>query len=135
MNLFRTISSIVFCLLVVISSSSFMVGIHLCGGNIQDVALFTKANSCANEKKMPPCNKHETTPCCEDQTIIHEGQDIKSDAFKLQLSAIPVLDIEQSFVLVSEVIPSAPFSCIKYYNYDSPLRSTDLMVAHQVFLI
>lgn len=135
MNLFRTISSIAFCLLVVISSSSFMVGIHLCGGNIQDVALFTKANSCANEKKMPPCHKHESTPCCEDQAIIHEGQDIKSDAFKLQLSAIPVLDIEQSFVLVSEVIPSAPFSRIKYYNYDSPLRSTDLTVAHQLFLI
>lgn len=135
MKVFRTISSIVLSLLVIVSSSSFMVGIHLCSGNIQDVALFTKANSCANEKKMPPCHKQESTPCCEDQAIIHEGQDIKSDVFKLHLSAIPALDIEQSFILISEVIPSAPFSRIKYYNYDSPLRSTDRTVAHQVFLI
>lgn len=134
MNFFRIISSIAFCLLVLISSSSFVVGIHLCGGDIKDVTFFSKANSCANEKKMPPCHRHESTPCCKDQTIIHQGQDIKRDTLKLQLSAIPVLHIGQSFVLVSEVIPSGPFP-LNNYNYNSPLLSTDLTVAHQVFLI
>lgn len=135
MKVFRTISSIVLSLLVIVSSSSFMVGIHLCSGNVQDVALFTEANSCVNEKKMPPCHKQESKPCCEDQTIIYEGQNIKTDVFKLHLSAIPALDIEQSFILISEIIPSAPFSRMKYHNYDSPLRSPDLTLAHQVFLI
>ncbi|MBA4058250.1 MAG: hypothetical protein C0490_26270 [Marivirga sp.] len=135
MKLFRTISIIAFCLLVVFSSSSFMIGIHICSGNIQDVALFTKAQSCANEKKMPPCHKQESKPCCEDESVIHEGQDVKSDISKLQLAPVPVVDIDKPLVLIAEVIPSASLAKTKYYNYDPPLRSTDLTVSFQVFLI
>lgn len=135
MKSLRTISSIILCLLVIISSTNFMVGIHLCSGNVQDIALFEKADSCPNEKKMPPCHRHESKPCCEDQTIIHESQDIKSDIFKLRLSAIPVFDIAQSFIVNSEIIPSEPSARVKYFHYDSPLRSSDLIVEHQVFLI
>lgn len=135
MKIFRTISTIAFCLLVVFSSSSFMIGIHICSGNIQDVALFTKAQSCANEKKMPPCHKKESKPCCEDESVIHEGQDIKSDISKLQLSPVPVIDIDQPLVLIAEVISSSSLARTKYYNYDPPLRSADLIVSFQVFLI
>ena len=135
MKLFRIISTIAFCLLVLISASSFMVGIHVCSGNVQDVALFSKANSCANEKKMPPCHKHESKPCCEDQTVIHEGQDIKSDLSKTQLSAIPALDMAQPLVLIAAIIPATDFERTKFFNYDPPLRSFDITVAIQVFLI
>ncbi|MEO5602035.1 MAG: hypothetical protein ABIR06_14035 [Cyclobacteriaceae bacterium] len=135
MKLFRDISITVFCLLVVFSSSSFMIGIHMCSGNIQDVALFTKAQSCANEKKMPPSHKHESKPCCEDESVIHEGQDVKSDISKLQLSTVPAIDIDQPLVLIAEVIPSSYLARTKYYNYDPPLRSTDLTVSLQIFLI
>jgi hypothetical protein len=135
MKLFRTISIVAFCLLVVFSSSSFMIGIHLCSGNIQNVALFTKAQSCANEKKMPPCHKHESKPCCEDESVIHEGQDVKSDISKLQLSPVHTIDIDQPLVLIAEVIPSSSLARTKYYNYDPPLRWTDITVEHQVFLI
>ena len=135
MKVFRTISTIAFSLLVVFSSSSFMIGIHICCGNIQDVALFTNAQSCANKMKMPHCNKKESKPCCEDERVIHEGQEIRSDVSKLQLAPVPVADIDKPLVLIAEVIPSASFAKTKYYNYDPPLRSTDLTVSFQVFLI
>jgi hypothetical protein len=135
MKLFRIISIVAFCLLVVFSSSSFMIGIHICSGSVQDVALFTKAQSCANEKKMPPCHKKESKPCCEDKSVIHEGQDIKSDVSKLQLAPVPVIDIDQPLVLIAEVIPSSSLARTEYHNYDPPLRWTDITVEHQVFLI
>lgn len=112
-----------------------MIGIHLCSGNIQDVALFTKAKSCANEKKVPPCHKQESKPCCEDEAVIHEGDDIKGDVSKLQLSAVPAVDIDQPLILIAEVIPSSSLAKTKYYNYDPPLRWADITVEHQVFLI
>lgn len=112
-----------------------MIGIHMCSGNIQDVALFTKAQSCANEKKVPPCHKQESKPCCEDETVIHQGQDVKSDILKLQLSPVPATVIDQALVLIAEVIPSSSRAGTEYYNYDPPLRSTDLTVSFQVFLI
>lgn len=112
-----------------------MIGIHMCSGNIQDVALFTKAQSCANETKKPLCHKHESKPCCEDESVIHEGQDVKSGLSKLQLSPVPAIDIDQPLVLIAEVIPSSSLARTKYYNYDPPLGWTDITVEHQVFLI
>jgi hypothetical protein len=38
-------------------------------------------------------------------------------------------------VLVSEIIPGSPIARFRYYYYDPPLRSCDLTVEHQVFLI
>ena len=135
MKALRTISTIFLCLLVLFSSSSFMVGIHLCSGNIQDIALFSKAKSCVNEKELPPCHKQESKPCCEDESVIHDAQDVKGDVSKLQLSPAPGFDIDQPLVLIAEVIPSSSLAQIQYYNYDPPLRWTDITVEHHVFLI
>jgi hypothetical protein len=112
-----------------------MIGIHLCRGSIQDVALFTKAKRCANEKKLPPCHKHESKPCCEDESVVHEGTDIKADLSKIELSAVPFLYVDPPLVLLAEVIPSSSFTRTRYYNYDPPARWTDITIEHQVFLI
>lgn len=135
MKQFRSILSVAFAVLVLFSSSSFMVGVHLCGGHVQDVALFTKSEGCAMEKKMPPCHKHESKPCCEDETILHQGEDFQASVTNISLAPIPAMDMELPSVLISEVIPSAPVARIQYYNYDPPLRDNDLTVSLQVFLI
>jgi hypothetical protein len=131
----RSILSATFAFLVLFSSSSFMVGVHLCSGQIQNIALFTKADGCEMEKRMPPCHKHETKPCCEDETIVHEGQDFKVSVTDITIAAIPAMDMQLPPVLISEVIPSAPISRITHYNYDPPFRPADLTVSFQVFLI
>lgn len=112
-----------------------MVGVHLCSGQIQSIALFTKADDCEMEKRMPPCHKHLVKPCCEDEAIVHTGEDFKVSPTDVTISLVPAADIELPQVLISEIIPSAPASRITFYNYDPPLRSADLTVSYQVFLI
>jgi len=135
MKILKTISAIFLCLLVLFASTSFMVGIHFCGGNIQDISLFSPADKCMNEKQVPPCHKHMTKSCCEDESFFHEGQELKTDITKIQFSPLVPTDIVQPLVLIAEVIPASPLAKVKFFNYDTPLRSYDLTVEHQVFLI
>jgi hypothetical protein len=135
MKTFRSILASIFSVLVLISSTSFMVGIHFCMGHVENIALFTKAEGCEKEKSLPPCHKHIKIPCCEDETVVHKADDVKAPTFDIQIVAPTDIKIEHPYVLISEVIPSAPLLGFHYYDYNPPLRSYDLTVEHQVFLI
>jgi hypothetical protein len=135
MKAFRTIAAILLALLVLVSSTSFMIGMHICMGDVQNIALFSKAEGCEMEQKLSPCHRHLKAPCCEDETVIHEADDIKADIAHIHIDGPSPIDVNHSLVFISEIIPSAPLSRIQYYNYDPPLRSWDLTVEHQVFLI
>lgn len=133
MKTIRTIAAIVLALLVLVSSTSFMIGMHFCMGEVKNIALFSKADGCEKEKSLPPCHRHVKAPCCEDETVVHQGNDFKASIEHIQM--IAPSPIEQPLVLISEIIPSAPVSRTQYYNYDPPLRSCDLTVEQKVFLI
>ncbi len=135
MKAFRTISAILLALLVLVSSTNFMIGMHICMGDVQNIALFSKAEGCEMEQNLPPCHRHLKAPCCEDETVIHKADDVKTNVVQIQIDGPSPIDVEQPLVLISEIIPSAPLSRIQYYKYDPPLRSWDLTVEHQVFLI
>lgn len=135
MKKYRSILSATFAFLVLFSSSSFMVGIHLCAGQIQNMALFTKADGCEMEKKMPPCHKRESKPCCQDETVVHDAQGFKGNISQISIAAAPVVDMVQPPVLIAEVIPSSLVSIKHYTDYDPPIRATDVTVDFQVFLI
>jgi hypothetical protein len=134
MKKYRSILSFAFAILVLFSSSSFMVGLHICSGEIQNIALFTKAEGCEMEKKMPPCHKKESKPCCEDETIVHDAQDFKGSINQISFAA-PVADMIQPPVLIAEIVPSSIISTKHYAYHDPPLRATDITVDLQVFLI
>jgi hypothetical protein len=108
---------------------------HLCGGKVRNVAVFAKADNCEKEKNLPPCHRHIKTNCCDDEKIIHEGDDFKGALNHFNLDAPHSLDLHHPFVLISEIIPSAPTSRIHFHNYDPPLGSPDLILQHHVFLI
>jgi hypothetical protein len=135
MKAIRSISAVLLAILVLVSSTSFMVGMHICMGEVQNIALFDKADSCQKEKALPACHKHMKPACCEDEVVYHEGTDFKGSIEHIHIVVPAPIDIEQPLVLISEVIPASPISRIQYYNYDPPLRSCDLTVEHQVFLI
>lgn len=135
MKAVRSISALILAILVLLSSTSFMVGMHLCQGEVQNVALFSKADGCEMEQRLPPCHRHTKAPCCEDETIINKADDFKACATHYQPSAPTSLDIEQPLVLISDIIPAASVARFKYHDYDPPLRSHDLTVALRVFLI
>jgi hypothetical protein len=132
---FRTILSVTLALLVLVSSTSFMVGMHLCSGEVQNVALFSKAQACEKEMKMPPCHRHQTSSCCDDEIINHEGEDFNAVSSEVSIPPVSVVAIAPPAILLSEIIPVNYISKAKYFNYDTPLRACDRTVAHQVFLI
>jgi hypothetical protein len=135
MKTIRSISAVLLAILVLVSSTSFMVGMHICMGEVKNIALFGKADSCKKEKALPACHKHMKPACCEDEVVIHDGTDFNASIEHVHFVAPAPIDIEQPVVLISEVIPTSPISRIQYHNYDPPLRSCDLTVEHQVFLI
>jgi hypothetical protein len=135
MKVVRSISAVLLAILVLVSSTSFIVGMHICMGEVQNIALFGKADSCQKEKALPACHKHMKPACCEDETVYHEGTDFKASIEHIYIAAPAAMDIELPMVLISEVIPASPIARTYYYNYDPPLRSCDLTVEHQVFLI
>ena len=135
MRALRSIAAVTLAILVVVSSTSFMVGMHLCMDKVQNIAFFSKAQGCEKEQNLPLCHRHTTAPCCEDETLIHESDDLKSASAHMHVAVPAPTDFEQPLILISEVIPAAPLSSFKHYRYHPPLRSCDLTVEHQVFLI
>ena len=135
MSRLRPAISMIFAFLVIFSSSNFMVGLHICSGEIRNIALFGKADGCKNEKKLPPCHRQESMPCCQDETIIHDSDDFQANPVQLDLASHATLDLIQPAVILSEVISSTTVTSPRYYNYDPPLRSCDLTVTFQSFLI
>ena len=135
MKRIRPIVSSMLALLTLFSASSVTIGIHFCQGKVKNLAFFSKAESCEREQKLPPCHRHKAAPCCEDETIVHEGQSFQSLSSDITIAAAPVTDILQTPVLLAEIIPASVQAQTRYYNYDPPLRSEDRIVTHRIFLI
>lgn len=135
MKHFRSILSVVFAFLVLLSSSSFIVGVHLCGGRVWDTTWFNHAEDCGMEKFMPQGHLHNGKSCCENEEIVHNGDDFRTSVTGVSIPQIPVVDLELPHVLLSEIIPAVQLTTVKFYNYDPPLPKTDLTVSLQVFLI
>ena len=134
MRLLKPISIFTLVSLVLLSSSNFMVGIHVCSGEIRNVAFLTKAKACEKEQSLPPCHRH-TPPCCEDEAIVHEGDELKGAVSPVQLAASPATDMPPLEVIVAEVVPSWSLSRAPFFLYDPPEPSLDITISNQVLLI
>src|SRR5687767_4961192 len=73
MKRFRQILSIFFSALVFISSSSYSIGMHRCGGEVRDVAFLSQADACGHQQ-LPPCHRKLMSGCCSDETLSYNGQ-------------------------------------------------------------
>ncbi len=129
----RSILSFALAALVLISSTNFIVGMHFCRGKIKNLALFSKADGCDNEKQLPPCHRHETPSCCQDEIVIHEGQDFKNSITEFNFFS-PLITCLAPPVLISELLNNQSEKG-GYTYYDPPIRTLDLNVIHEVFLI
>ncbi len=133
MRITNSILSLLLASLVLFASSSFYVTSHACGGRINKVAFLEKADGCGHAS-MPPCHRAMMKGCCEDDTITHDAQDLKMES-RLAVNSAPAFIFIAAPIVLSEIIPSVSYSETGYINYDTPLRSGDLIVAHHVFLI
>lgn len=128
----RAIGSILLAWLVLMSSTSFIVGIHLCMGGVENVSFMAHADACEMEKQQPPCHQSAPEPCCADETVIHDSSDFKSALSSLEIGQFFV-DVKRPPVPISDVVPES--TTPSFTAYKSPLRSCDLVIQHRVLLI
>ena len=136
MKIVRSISAILLAILVLMSSTSFMVGLHFCRGEVQSVSLFSKAPQCAKEVQTAPvCHKHKKSDCCKDETVIHSGEDFEGPVAK-NIEVTPELFFEIApSVIISEVIPAAEFTRADISSDDPPLLTPDFVLEYGALLI
>jgi hypothetical protein len=134
MRPFKTIVTAALAVLVLLSSSSFMIGVHRCAGEVRHIGVFAPAQVCEMERQLPPCHRPLKKSCCENETIVHQGNDLKPALVDFQLVAPAAMDISH-FQVIAEVVPSTSSARTNYVQYDPPLRWDDITIAHRVLLI
>lgn len=135
MKFLKPIVCSVLALLVLVSSSSFTINMHFCGGSVQSVSLIEKATPCPMEVKTPPCHKAfaKRSSCCDDEQFLYQGQDFKNH----EVANIQV--VQQAWVIelpvLAQIVPIATAKFSHYTLYKPPLLQHDIPVLIQSFLI
>jgi hypothetical protein len=126
----QSIISVSLAALVLMASSSFMVGLHFCGDKV-GMAIFSKAD-CGMQTNLTPCHQ-QSKPCCDDEVIVHPAQDFKNTFNEFHLQPQLVAELV-SPVVVSEIVSENSYQT-DFTDYQPPARTCDLSVALQVFRI
>lgn len=131
----RIIVSTAIIVLVLFSSTSFMIGVHFCGGHVQNISLFTKADVCGMEKQSRSCREHQKS-CCDDASVVHHGEHFKASANEVALAKIFPTEIDLPYRFVVQFIPVLTAKSEWLDAYDPPLQYARLERPFlQIFLI
>jgi len=126
-------------LLVLVSSSSFMVNMHFCGGHVQSVSLIEEAASCPMEAQLPPCHKKMTikkSGCCEDKHVAFEGKDFSTQIQDFSSLSWQAINWVASLPMIMEVIQlNESLAYSNHTPYKPPIVERDIPVLVQSFLI
>jgi hypothetical protein len=143
MKLFKRIILLTLTLLVLVSSTGISVGMHLCGGELEDLAFFGAKADCPMEQQketLPPCHQvpgaGDLADCCDDHILVFEHSEA-SAATKAQLLA-KTLDLK--FVAAFKVVILQLFApeterASTYALYTDPPLARDIPVLVQAFLL
>ena len=139
MKYLKTITSVILAVLVLVSSSSFTVNMHLCGGSLQSVSLIEEAAPCPMEVQLPPCHKgiaKQKSDCCQDSHFAFEGKDF-SYSFH-DLNNVVSLNSDYSIVLpyIMDIVETElVIAASDYLTYTPPIFERDIPLLIQSFLI
>lgn len=141
MKLLKPILSFALGLLVLISSTSFTINMHLCMGHVQAVSLIEPATPCAMElmamdmaKEKRSCSSVTKKGCCEEKSILFDGTEYQYKASEhFTLSAIDFVTLSNPVELIIDHSSSAITS--HFVLYKPPLIDRDVTVMVQSFLI
>lgn len=128
--------SVAMALLLLASTTSWMVGKHYCMGLLMDVALFEHAEDCGMdmEGKEADTIVSREDGCCNDEVIAIPGQDDLKISFD-------DLNLEQQVFLVAFTHSYYNFSqfdterLVPNEYYPPPLLVKDIQLLDEVFLI
>lgn len=131
------ISAVIMALVVFLSTMSFTIDMHYCGGILVDVGLFSHAESCGMEMEESSSSDCEVSKnnCCSDEHIVIEGQDelhfyvFEYSFFNQELYVASFID---SYV---NLIESLQDQFNPFEEYLPPIVVADIQVLHQVYRI
>jgi hypothetical protein len=139
MKLLRSIVSTLLALLVLVSSSSFMVNMHFCGGHVQSVSLIEEATPCPMELQLPPCHKKmavKKSGCCEDKQVVFEGKDFNAQVQVFSMFSLEAINWVATLPMIMEVIQfNEALAFSNQTPYKPPIVERDIPVLVQSFLI
>ncbi len=134
----KQIMAMLLAFVVLFSTVSFTVDKHYCCKRLVDVSILTKAKSCGMDiaSKDSTSNSFEfkKETCCENETIIVEGQDELKPTFdSLELEQQLFLEsfVYSYFSLFTAQVQDKP----QYNLYLPPLLVKDIQVLDEVYLI
>lgn len=142
MKFIHQIVALCVALLILVSTTGFAMNAHFCGGELQNVAFFKQAEPCKEHtKQLSSCHHQNTSDaetgkkaCCEDQTVINDGQELLAKSITLK---VPKPDLTSIVVVASFVFAVTPTSTQYFSNshHIPPLIERDIPVLVQSFLI
>jgi hypothetical protein len=126
-------------LLVLVSSSSFMVNMHFCGGDVQSVSLIEEAAPCPMEVQLPLCHKKmavKKSECCEDRHVAFEGKEFNKQVQDFSMLAWQAINWVAALPMIMEVIQvNEALAFSNHTPYKPPIVERDIPVLTQSFLI
>jgi|SRR5690606_12767702 len=142
MRILQTIVSFVLAALVLVSSTTFTVGLHVCRGHVSDIAVMQEAQPCAMELMAvelgfadEDCGMTSKMKCCEDRTLSFEGTDYQYKAAK-SLTLHDLTTVQAVLpALLGFVSPSQSSTYAPSHSYKPPLIHRDVTILVQSFLI
>lgn len=133
----RKISAIIMAFVVLLSTMSFTISEHYCGGGLLDVSLFSKVEVCnmdmqKTSSENDSCDNNNN--CCKDVIKHIKGQsDLKVDFSSLNFGQqIFVASFAYSYINLFEGFKTNRNSLNYYF---SPLVDKDFNILYRVFRI
>ncbi len=135
------IASVSLAFIVLLSSFSFTVNKHICGGKVANTTLFVSADTCGME--MNVCEKDSSNskeasiqkePCCKDISTTLQGQENNQQAQNLEINFSQVLFV-RAFVYSFVLNYKNTTSISKFVDYAPPLVHKNIQILFQVFRI
>lgn len=135
MALTRQITALFLALLTIISASTFSMGFHFCGGSIESISVFSPGEPCQAKLNLPPCHRQMTPSCCEDHSVVHDGDEFNS-------STLSHFDATNNFTLIQPILIELysivmKQSAVAHFlnNDDGPPIILDRTITFRSFLI
>jgi hypothetical protein len=132
----KTILTCLLAVLTLIGSTSFVVGVHFCNGQIKELSVFDEAKGCVHKQaeRLPACHKHEVAGCCDDTTVVHEGCGFEEQAHQIVFHNNIEVEPATRAVLIAETVPLTQNDTF-YPALDDPLLKPDRPVLFRALLV
>ncbi|MCM4169789.1 hypothetical protein KCTC52924_03566 [Arenibacter antarcticus] len=136
-KVFHKIASFSLALVVLLSTVSFTVDSHYCGGILVDSSLFGHVETCGMEvHQQLPSSECDISikDCCSDEEVIVEGQDTLKTSFD-RLDKDQQLFATAFIYTYLNLFDGLDTSIVPFRDYAPPFLITDIQKLHETYLI